>query len=160
MSITERFYCNDFLCPNLTYWLFSLSFFPRNVSLTFTYSPLTLFKFNMYAAMGRDNPWAGMMGGGADPSDEDQDTIKTTLLETNPYLLALTVAVSLLHSVFEFLAFKNGKGHCSSPACLGFSRLSLYIAGLGMSTWLTSLVPRLPRLFKSLFFACIWLTRE
>ena len=58
--------------------------------------------------MGRDNPWSNMMGG-SDPSDEDQDTIKTTLLETNPYLLALTVAVSLLHSIFEFLAFKNGE---------------------------------------------------
>ncbi|KAK3094049.1 hypothetical protein FSP39_023443, partial [Pinctada imbricata] len=28
-------------------------------------------------------------------------------LETNPYLLALTVIVSIVHSVFEFLAFKN-----------------------------------------------------
>ena len=63
----------------------------------------------MYAAMGKENPWTSMMGG-ADTTDEDQDTIKTTLLETNPYLLGLTVIVSLLHSVFEFLAFKNGKG--------------------------------------------------
>lgn len=30
------------------------------------------------------------------------------LLETNPYLLAVTVTVSLLHSIFDFLAFKNG----------------------------------------------------
>ena len=30
------------------------------------------------------------------------------MLETSPYLLGLTVAVSILHSVFEFLAFKNG----------------------------------------------------
>ena len=35
--------------------------------------------------------------------------IQTTLLETNPYLLILTVVVSIVHSVFEFLAFKNGK---------------------------------------------------
>lgn len=34
---------------------------------------------------------------------------QTTLVETNPYLLALTVIVSLVHSVFEFLAFKNGE---------------------------------------------------
>ena len=34
--------------------------------------------------------------------------MKEAILETNPYLMALTVAVSLLHSVFEFLAFKNG----------------------------------------------------
>lgn len=29
-------------------------------------------------------------------------------LEGNPYLLAITMFVSLLHSVFDFLAFKNG----------------------------------------------------
>ena len=28
--------------------------------------------------------------------------------EVNPYVLALTFAVTLLHSVFDFLAFKNG----------------------------------------------------
>lgn len=44
-----------------------------------------------------------------DDSDEDQDTLKEAFLETSPYLLALTIAVSILHSIFEFLAFKNGK---------------------------------------------------
>jgi hypothetical protein len=29
-------------------------------------------------------------------------------LEGNPYLLGLTMIVSLLHSLFDFLAFKNG----------------------------------------------------
>ena len=102
----------------------------RELTFTLAYHPLTLFKFNLYASMSRDNPWTQLMGG-ADTSDEDQDTIKvymmwprwshdchmttllfwlqTTLLETNPYLLALTVVVSIVHSVFEFLAFKNGK---------------------------------------------------
>lgn len=32
-------------------------------------------------------------------------------LEGNPYLLMITMVVSLLHSVFDFLAFKNGKLH-------------------------------------------------
>lgn len=40
-------------------------------------------------------------------SDDEQDSLKETLLDTNPYLLAITMAVSLLHSVFELLAFKN-----------------------------------------------------
>lgn len=31
------------------------------------------------------------------------------LLETNPYLLGLTIVVSIVHSIFEFLAFKNGE---------------------------------------------------
>lgn len=30
-------------------------------------------------------------------------------METNPYLLGLTIIVSIVHSIFEFLAFKNGK---------------------------------------------------
>lgn len=40
-------------------------------------------------------------------SDEDQDSLKETMLETNIYLLGLTIAISILHSVFELLAFKN-----------------------------------------------------
>lgn len=40
--------------------------------------------------------------------DEDQDSLKEALLETSPYLLGATVMVSILHSVFELLAFKNG----------------------------------------------------
>lgn len=41
--------------------------------------------------------------------DSEQDTLKEALLDTNPYLLGMTIAVSILHSIFEFLAFKNGK---------------------------------------------------
>jgi len=40
-------------------------------------------------------------------NDEDQDTIKQALIETNPILLGITIVVSLLHTVLEFLAFKN-----------------------------------------------------
>lgn len=35
--------------------------------------------------------------------------VQVALLETNPYLLGLTIVVSIVHSIFEFLAFKNGK---------------------------------------------------
>lgn len=42
-------------------------------------------------------------------SDEEQDSVKEAFLETSPYLLAITVVVSITHSIFEFLAFKNGK---------------------------------------------------
>ena len=30
-------------------------------------------------------------------------------METNPYLLGITMIVTLVHTVFEFLAFKNGE---------------------------------------------------
>jgi hypothetical protein len=33
--------------------------------------------------------------------------LKSILLDTNPVLLAVTVTVSVLHTVFDFLAFKN-----------------------------------------------------
>lgn len=42
-------------------------------------------------------------------------TPQVALLETNPYLLALTIIVSIVHSVFEFLAFKNGRGGTLRP---------------------------------------------
>ena len=34
--------------------------------------------------------------------------LQRMLIETNPWLLGLTVFVSLLHTIFDFLAFKNG----------------------------------------------------
>jgi hypothetical protein len=37
----------------------------------------------------------------------DADAIKAIITDANPVLLAVTVIVSLLHTVFEFLAFKN-----------------------------------------------------
>lgn len=46
---------------------------------------------------------------GDQEEDEDQDSLKEALLETSPYLLGLTAAISILHSIFELLAFKNGK---------------------------------------------------
>jgi uncharacterized membrane protein len=55
------------------------------------------------------NQWnANFLAGQEDDQDEDQDTLKEALIETNPILLGLTFVISLLHSVFEFLAFKNG----------------------------------------------------
>ncbi|KAI6699992.1 hypothetical protein NL676_014316 [Syzygium grande] len=37
----------------------------------------------------------------------ESDELKRVFLEGNPYLLGITMVVSLLHSVFDFLAFKN-----------------------------------------------------
>ena len=42
--------------------------------------------------------------------DNDSDEIKRVLTEGNPIFLALTFCVSLLHSVFDLLAFKNDIG--------------------------------------------------
>ncbi|KAL9257609.1 putative lipid scramblase CLPTM1 [Drosera capensis] len=37
----------------------------------------------------------------------EADELKRVFLEGNPYLLVITMTVSMLHSVFDFLAFKN-----------------------------------------------------
>ncbi|KAL9391650.1 hypothetical protein Peur_015570 [Populus x canadensis] len=37
----------------------------------------------------------------------EADELKRVFLEGNPYLLVITMVVSMLHSVFDFLAFKN-----------------------------------------------------
>ncbi len=39
----------------------------------------------------------------------DMEEIKEMVLEANPILLGVTFLVHMLHSVFEFLALKNGK---------------------------------------------------
>lgn len=52
-------------------------------------------------------------------SDEEQDSVKEAFLETSPYLLALTVIVSMTHSVFEFLAFKNDIQFWKNRSSLG-----------------------------------------
>ena len=55
----------------------------------------------------RFNVMGSLMG--EDDDEQDQDSIKEAFLETNFYLLVITFVVSILHTIFEFLAFKNGK---------------------------------------------------
>lgn len=99
------------------YWNMLRDYQPINettkvLDLTLTFQPLSLFKWQLYAAQSMKNKWTSnilgdTLGAATEEPDEDQDSIKETLLETNPYLLGLTVLISILHSVFELLAFKN-----------------------------------------------------
>merc|ERR1711920_744322 len=66
-----------------------------------------MFKFQMYASQSMQNNWMKEMLNQGEESDTDQDTIKEMLLETNPVLVGTTFVVSILHMIFEFLAFKN-----------------------------------------------------
>ncbi|KRT78761.1 hypothetical protein AMK59_7732 [Oryctes borbonicus] len=94
-------YVNDF-------WNMAKDYKPLNESLylRITYQPLSLFKFQLYASQNLRQKW-NILGENEEENDDEQDTLKETLLETNPYLLALTICVSILHSIFELLAFKN-----------------------------------------------------
>nr|CAX73746.1 Cleft lip and palate transmembrane protein 1 homolog [Schistosoma japonicum] len=99
------------------YWNLNEDYKPVNEStpvlpIHITLAPLSLFKWQLYAAQTAKKTWFNqIMSTSVLPSenenDEEQDTIKKALIETNPWLLAVTVAVSIVHSIFELLAFKN-----------------------------------------------------
>ncbi|KAI1725642.1 cleft lip and palate transmembrane protein 1 (CLPTM1) domain-containing protein [Ditylenchus destructor] len=97
-----------------TYWNLGTEYQPINetvstVNLTVTFAPLSLFKWQLYASQQMRGKWSQMLGGELfeQDGDDDQDAIKQALLETNPILLGITIVVSILHTVLEFLAFKN-----------------------------------------------------
>lgn len=58
-------------------------------------------------------------------SQEDLDDIKRIFIESNPYYLGVTMIVSLVHTVFDFLAFKND---------IGFWRQNKSMEGLSART--------------------------
>ncbi|VDL70731.1 unnamed protein product [Nippostrongylus brasiliensis] len=80
------------------YWNLASEYMPINETVTVRF----FYTFNTFQMRSK---WSSMLGG--EQEDDDQDAIKHALLETNPVLLAVTVIVSILHTIFEFLAFKN-----------------------------------------------------
>ena len=55
------------------------------------------------------------------------DEFKRIYVETDPILLAVTMVVSVLHTVFEFLAFKNDISFWNNKESMeGISVKSLY----------------------------------
>ncbi|KAJ9125361.1 hypothetical protein QFC22_000321 [Naganishia vaughanmartiniae] len=92
---------------------------PTELPLRVTYSPTSMFKFNLYAHMnaafeqqaeakaaGAAGPLGASGGGGA-----DLDELKKMLISANPYWLVITIIVTLLHTLFEFLAFSSDVSH-------------------------------------------------
>ncbi|KIJ56616.1 hypothetical protein M422DRAFT_62579 [Sphaerobolus stellatus SS14] len=75
-----------------------------------SFYPISYTKFQIYATLTAGFEEAGKQAGGGTGSAE-LDEIKRMLVETNPYLLVLTAVVSLLHMVFEFLAFSSDVSH-------------------------------------------------
>ncbi|XP_053866069.1 putative lipid scramblase CLPTM1 isoform X1 [Malaclemys terrapin pileata] len=94
------------------YWNLQKDYFPINETVEqlpfrLSFCPLSLWRWQLYAAQSSKSPWNFLGEDLYEQSDEEQDSVKVALLETNPYLLALTIVVSIVHSIFEFLAFKN-----------------------------------------------------
>ena len=101
-------FVNTFWNLNREYSLLNESV--TEVELTVTYQPISLFKWQIYASQGSDkSKWTPsfMQVLQTEDNDDDHDSLKETLLETSPYLLVLTLVVTILHSLFEVLAFKN-----------------------------------------------------
>ncbi|CAN8178151.1 unnamed protein product [Coccothraustes coccothraustes] len=118
------------------YWNLQRDYFPINESvrrlpLRLSFCPLSLWRWQLYAAQSSRSPWNFLGEELYEQSDEEQDSVKVALLETNPYLLALTIVVSIVHSVFEFLAFKNDIQFWSSRQSLeGLSVRSVFFGVL------------------------------
>lgn len=98
-------YAND-------YWNYAADYMPINsttpqLEYSLVYTPISMFKWQLYISQGMRSQWQQYLGDSTESSEQEQDMIKRTLRETNPYILGLTMIVSLVHSVFEFLAFKN-----------------------------------------------------
>jgi hypothetical protein len=92
-----------------------------SVPLLISYSTQSMWKWAMQTQMTTSWEVQAQMGA----SKGDSDLIKTILLDTNPWLLLLTVVVTTLHSVFDFLAFRND---------ISFWRSAKSLEGLSMRT--------------------------
>ncbi|KAJ7872064.1 cleft lip and palate associated transmembrane protein [Mycena leptocephala] len=73
--------------------------------------PMSFMKFQIFASMTQGFKEAAKNQGGGAGAAAELDEVKRMLLETNPWFLGLTGLVSLLHVLFEMLAFKSDVSH-------------------------------------------------
>lgn len=112
------------------FWLLRDYLVPVNETLTeltlhFELSSVVSWKHMIMSQM--DHSFSMQKDWGA-MNDGESDEVKRVFLEGNPYFLALTMCVSLLHSVFDMLAFKNDIGFWkNNKSMLGLSARSIVI---------------------------------
>lgn len=91
------------------FWLLRDKFIPINetveeLPLNLELGPISLMKWQLFLQIDQSfqihRSYGSMLEGEA-------DELKRVFLEGNPYLLGITMIVSLLHSIFDFFAFKN-----------------------------------------------------
>ncbi|CAM9138865.1 unnamed protein product [Chrysoparadoxa australica] len=76
----------------------------ETLPLTISYNMISFMKFTLMSQMQRHWSMQANMGMG---SEAENDHMRELLGDTAPWLLALTMVVSTLHMLFDFLAFKN-----------------------------------------------------
>ena len=74
------------------------------LDLEVSFAPLSLMKWQMQSQM--EENWARQQAMGLQTT-KNLDEVRRIMAETNPILLAVTGVVSLLHMVFDMMAFKN-----------------------------------------------------
>lgn len=84
--------------------------FPLNASVKhlpvqFYFAPISMWRMQLMVQLEESFRLQHSMMG-IDTKETDQ--LRRMFLETSPWLLAVTFIVSILHSLFDFLAFKNG----------------------------------------------------
>lgn len=76
----------------------------KSVPLTMTYGCMTMMRWQMYLQMA--DSWRRQTASGL-TGKKDIDEMRRLITETNPVLLGVTAVVSLLHMIFDCLAFKS-----------------------------------------------------
>ena len=94
------------------FWTLAEHLVPVNASsmsahIHFHVDELSLMKWQLYLQFEQSFQMQETMGMAA---AGESDTFKRMFLENNPYFLALTIFVSLLHTVFDMLAFRSDIG--------------------------------------------------
>jgi len=79
------------------------------IPLHLEYSSIDTFNWQLQVHLGEKLHRQAAMGFIA--GERGVDDLKRVIVDSNPYYLGLTVAVSMLHTVFDFLAFKNDIQH-------------------------------------------------
>lgn len=112
------------------FWLLKEHLLPLNdtvpeVDLFIELTYAHVFKWQMLKSMDEAFEQQQSFGG---MGEHEADMIKRIFIESNPYFLALTMAVSLLHTVFDLLAFKSDIGFWRSNKSMeGLSARSILI---------------------------------
>lgn len=92
------------------FWVTKSMLYPINgstpeISLEMTLEPVSMWKWQLMSQM--EQSWKQQEDFMGDEDASGSDMFRTMLLETNPVLLVVTAIVSILHTVFDMLAFKN-----------------------------------------------------
>uniref|UniRef100_A0A915IKK7 Uncharacterized protein n=1 Tax=Romanomermis culicivorax TaxID=13658 RepID=A0A915IKK7_ROMCU len=94
------------------YWNLAAEYQPINqtinlLNFTLTIAPISLFKWQLYAAQNMRNRWSKMLGSSSslsslfedDDQQDDQDSLKQAMLDTNPYLLGKMIRLNNVRKV-------------------------------------------------------------